>query len=367
MRGLIKPCRHRLEKEQYQQWRSHLCGLCLALRDHAGTAARMLTGYDVLLPSVLVEAQQGELTTRVAGPCALRGGTRAEVVRSDQPAVEFAVAVATLAGSTALMDKVVDKDIPLVVRPGAQRVAVSLKNKGTSMAERTNFDPNPVLNSVPMATEVEAGSSTDLATLFAPAGAAVASVFAHTATIAGKPQNYDPLYDMGDAYGRLVHLMDAHADRAADLRAAKFNPLEQSCTDEKAASTCATTLLRRIKLDLEATEMSRGALAHTLLVTELARAVNRQMGNASRRKYEHRESCGLASAPAVAGAAALAMTLPRQRNEDEEYSQSKWNRQKNRNDGSRFMCIPCCIPCDCCTCCCAGDACCDCMGDGGCT
>ncbi|MDQ1398241.1 MAG: hypothetical protein QOK20_173, partial [Acidimicrobiaceae bacterium] len=65
-----------------EQWRSHLCGLCLTLRDVAGQGSRVLTGYDVLLPSVLVEAQAGRSATTTAAPCPLRGFRTAEVLLS---------------------------------------------------------------------------------------------------------------------------------------------------------------------------------------------------------------------------------------------------------------------------------------------
>ena len=73
MRGILRPCATHLGPERGERWRAHLCGLCLTLRDTAGQPERALTGYDVLLLSVLVEAQAGRVSTTTAGPCALRG------------------------------------------------------------------------------------------------------------------------------------------------------------------------------------------------------------------------------------------------------------------------------------------------------
>src|SRR5207248_8123442 len=83
IKGLVRPCRHGLGPELQERWRAHLCGLCLTLRDEAGQSARVLTGYDALLLSVLVEAQAGVLPTTTAGRCPLRGMRTAEVVRGD--------------------------------------------------------------------------------------------------------------------------------------------------------------------------------------------------------------------------------------------------------------------------------------------
>jgi hypothetical protein len=59
VRGVVRPCRHQLAPELFREWTAHLCGLCLTLQDGSGQASRLLTGYDALLLSVLVEAQTG--------------------------------------------------------------------------------------------------------------------------------------------------------------------------------------------------------------------------------------------------------------------------------------------------------------------
>src|SRR2546429_2398647 len=76
--GIIRPCRHRLGPELGAAWQAHLCGMCLALRDDHGQAARLVANYDALLVSVLVEAQlMAPAARRQAGRCALRGVRRA--------------------------------------------------------------------------------------------------------------------------------------------------------------------------------------------------------------------------------------------------------------------------------------------------
>ena len=51
MFGIIRPCRHRLGGELAAAWTAQLCGLCLALRDDYGQAARVATNYDGLVVS----------------------------------------------------------------------------------------------------------------------------------------------------------------------------------------------------------------------------------------------------------------------------------------------------------------------------
>ncbi len=67
-----------------QEWMAHLCGLCLALRDEHGHAARLVTNYDGLLVSVLTEAQAPAVAPRRrAAACALRGFKGADVVMAE--------------------------------------------------------------------------------------------------------------------------------------------------------------------------------------------------------------------------------------------------------------------------------------------
>jgi uncharacterized protein DUF5685 len=46
MLGIVRPCRHRLSAGLFGEWTAHLCGLCLALRDLHGQAARLVINYD---------------------------------------------------------------------------------------------------------------------------------------------------------------------------------------------------------------------------------------------------------------------------------------------------------------------------------
>lgn len=54
---MVRPCRHGMCASLFKEWMAHLCGLCLTLRSEHGQSARLVTNYDGLLVSVLVEAQ----------------------------------------------------------------------------------------------------------------------------------------------------------------------------------------------------------------------------------------------------------------------------------------------------------------------
>lgn len=342
MKGLVRPCRHHLGAELQERWRAHLCGLCLTLRDDAGQLARVLTGYDALLLSVLVEAQAGRQPTRTAGRCPLRGMQTAEVLRSDTAALQLAAAGSLLAGSAGLRDKLADRDLPYgttaVARLGASRFAA----KGVAVARRIGLAPEVVLSAPARAAVAESRAGAPLQDLLAPTGDVVAALFAHTAVVTGRPDNVTALRAAGDGYGRLVHLLDAAEDRADDDRRGRFNPLTATGTTKSQAHQLAMTLSRQVAEAVGHVAMADPALAEVLLGPELERAVSRTF------KAAH---------PRVALTGVLtAVTLfgfPRDR---------KRKRRDRDDDGCATLCNclpdPDCGDCGCCDCC----DCCDCGG-----
>src|SRR5437868_7258218 len=113
MFGVVRPCRHVLCGSLFKDWMAHLCGLCLTLRTEHGHAARLVTNYDGLLVSVLVEAQAPELSPRrKAGRCALRGMRTAEVVTARAQGAQLAAAASLLLAAGKTRDHVADGDGP---------------------------------------------------------------------------------------------------------------------------------------------------------------------------------------------------------------------------------------------------------------
>ena len=275
MRGIVRPCRTSLGEALFVRWQAHLCGLCLTLRDTTGQAERVLTGYDVLLLSVLVEAQAGEVETTTAAPCPLRGFTRATVIASSSDAGRLAAAGALLTGGAGLTDKLDDGDLARPVRRPARRLAGRLAREGSALAESVGLDPAAVLGAPAASTSVEHTSGATLQALLTPTGEAVASLFAHTAVGAGRPANAAALGDCGSAFGRLVHLLDAVEDRAADRAAGRFNPLEATGTEDDGARALADRLVAEVATALDRTDLADPALVDVLLRRELVRAVDR--------------------------------------------------------------------------------------------
>ncbi|MFG2359785.1 DUF5685 family protein [Streptomyces sp. NPDC048521] len=283
MFGIVRPCSHRLGENLKNQWMAHLCGLCLALRRDHGQFARIVTNYDGLLISVLTEAQAGVRSggRRTAGPCALRGMRTASVAQGE--GARLAAAVSLVLASAKVRDHVADGDGLLARRPvaaAARRVAAGWGRAGARGGSAVGFDTDVLVDAVDRQLGIEtlAGPGTPILTVTEPTETATAAAFAHTAVLAGRPANAEPLAEAGRLFGRLAHLLDAVEDRHADAASGAWNPLTATGTSLPEARRLADDALHGIRLALREAEFTDGKLVHLLLVHELARSVDRSFG-----------------------------------------------------------------------------------------
>ncbi|MFF3847661.1 DUF5685 family protein [Streptomyces sp. NPDC002328] len=397
MFGIVRPCRHRLGEGLSRQWMAHLCGLCLALRKDHGQFARVVTNYDGLLISVLTEAQaeRGEGSRRTAGPCPLRGMRTASVTQGE--GARLAAAVSLVLAAAKVRDHVADGDGLLARRPvasAARRVAAGWGAAGARTGSAVGFDTAVLVDAVDRQLGIEAlaGAGTPLLTVTEPTETATAAAFAHTAVLAGRPGNAEPLAEAGRLFGRLAHLLDAVEDREADAASGAWNPLTATGTSLPEARRLADDAVHGIRLALREVAWAGGKspqqhdaeakLAHVLLVHELRGSVDRAFGTAScghaHATGRHGPPPGNPFAPGGPGAppsppepprrdrrgllagclvwAGLACTCQMCCGEYED----PWTREPK--DGFCRRCDDCSDCCDCCDCC--GNCCDNCGCDG---
>ncbi|MEU8895456.1 DUF5685 family protein [Nocardia sp. NPDC048505] len=229
---MLKPCSHGAEKYGIDpaQWRAHMCGLCLGLRDGQGQVARTATNTDAIVLSVLTEAQlDAPMRRTTAGRCALRGMQRAEVAAADSPGVLLASTAALLLGSAKLRDHVADRDGSVLTRRPMGRVSTRWANGARVQAGRIGLDVEPLVAAIASQSAVEA-EATSLDELTAPTQLCAAEFFAHTAVLADRPDNIEPLRTAGRHFGRIAHLADAVEDFDDDRAHGRFNPLAATGT-----------------------------------------------------------------------------------------------------------------------------------------
>ncbi|MEV5935065.1 DUF5685 family protein [Streptomyces sp. NPDC052079] len=280
MFGIIRPCRHRLGEGMRTEWMAHLCGLCLALRGEYGQFARVATNYDGLIISVLTEAQSERTGgwRRGAGPCPLRGMRSADVAQGE--GARLAATVSLVLATARIRDHVADGDGLLGRRPvtlAARRIAQSWDRASTAGGERLGFDTAVLLGAVERQLEIErlAGLGSSLLTITEPTETATAAAFAHTAVLADRPGNAEPLAEAGRLFGRLAHMLDAMEDLDADEASDAWNPIAVTGTDRAEVRRLCNDAVRGIRLALAEVEFVDGQLVRALLDDELQRAVER--------------------------------------------------------------------------------------------
>ena len=277
--GILRPCRHTLADGLAEEWMSHMCGLCLALRDDHGQASRMATNYDGLVVSVLTAAQSKECAgTRTAGRCPLRGMRSAEV--SDGSGAHLAASVSLLLASAKITDHIEDGD-GLYGRRGvralAGRVAERWRRGAQESGAGLGFDGAALVAVVDRQREVElaAGPGTDVLAVTRPTEDATGEAFAHTAVLAGRPANVEPLREAGRLFGRVAHLLDAVEDREEDAAGGAWNPITATGTDLRRVRELCDDAVLGVGLALREAEFDDDRLVRALLERELHRAVER--------------------------------------------------------------------------------------------
>jgi hypothetical protein len=191
--------------------------------------------------------------------------------------MRLGAATALLSGAAGLTDKVTDKDVPSAVSPVAALAAARFQRDGIALAGQVGLDATTVLEAAAAAAGLESRPGVTLDELLAPSGAAVSAVFAQTAVVAGIPDNADVLREVGDAYGRLVHLLDAVDDLDVDSRRGRFNPLAATGTQPAEARTRAVRLLDVIADGTSRLRLHDPVLLEALLGPELRRAISRSL------------------------------------------------------------------------------------------
>ncbi|CBG67738.1 putative regulator (fragment) [Streptomyces scabiei 87.22] len=292
MFGIIRPCRHRLGDGMRTEWMAHLCGLCLALRGEYGQFARVATNYDGLIVSVLTEAQSERSgdRRRGAGPCPLRGMRSADVAQGE--GARLAATVSLVLAAAKIRDHVADGDGLLGRRPvtlAARRIAHGWDRAGAAGGERLGFDTAVLLAAVDRQPGIERTTRPggSLLTVTEPTETATAAAFAHTAVLAGRPGNAEPLAEAGRLFGRLAHLLDAVEDLDADRASGAWNPIAVTGADHAEVRRLCDDAVRGIRLALSDAEFVDGRLVRALLGGELERAVDRAF-DPRHRHHQHR-------------------------------------------------------------------------------
>ncbi|WP_280459639.1 DUF5685 family protein [Nocardia carnea] len=283
---MLRPCRHGAAKYGIDPglWQSHMCGLCLGLRDGGGQIARAATNTDAIVLSLLTEAQtETPASRRTAGPCPLRGMRPARVPAGASAPVRLAATASLLLGAAKVGDHIDDGDLRSRLHRPMRRIATGWSAGAHAHAARIGLDIEPLVAAI----EAQAGIERRIAAASGPIGTAglddltvasrhcAAEFFAHTAVLAGRPENTGPLRAAGAEFGRIAHLADALTDYTADAAAHRFNPLAATATPPAQAYALVRESDRALRESLRTAGLARIPALRWALLDPLATAVRR--------------------------------------------------------------------------------------------
>ncbi|WP_378734743.1 DUF5685 family protein [Nocardia brasiliensis] len=294
---MLRPCAHGAAKYGIDaaEWRTHMCGLCLGLRDQHGQLARATTNVDAIVLSMLTEAQSaGAVERSTAGRCALRGMQRASVAAADSPGVRLATTASLLLASAKVRDHVDDGDTSALARTPMAKAASRWAGQARLSARRIGLDVEPLvaaLSAQPGLEQATTDTGTDsLARLTEPTQLCASEFFAHTAVLAERPANVDALRAAGWQFGRIAHLADAVQDYERDLARGRFNPLAATGTTMPQAYDLLRESDSRLRAAVADAELDAVPTVRWMLLDPLA-GVLRRLGHGIGEVAGH--TCGI--------------------------------------------------------------------------
>lgn len=185
-------------------------------------------------------------------------------------------------GATAIRDHLADGEGRFGRTPWLGHALADRWSKlGADLGNTVGFDVSTVVSRADEQRHVERQRPRNFSTYARPTELAVAAAFAHTAALAGRPQNAPFLHDIGRMYGRLMVLLDSYGDRLDDAARGRLNFLIETVAPayiEPYALRTADDCFRTMKMRFDRLDLPRPELLDTLFGRVLYRRARRILG-----------------------------------------------------------------------------------------
>jgi hypothetical protein len=199
------------------------CGLCAGLRRRYALPFALLANCDARLFVLVAASQtQGELRTSTTA-CPVKAFSQRMPSLENDAAIEFGSACAVLIWRERLLDRERDYRNPLwrlgpmVARPAVRVARRTLTGLCFPVAE--------IERARTLQIDVEHTHGLCLNAYLQPTADVLGRIFAHSAELGGKPGSATMLSQLGQAFGRVVALLDACEDLSSDRIRGLFNPI----------------------------------------------------------------------------------------------------------------------------------------------
>lgn len=229
MYGLLRPRYHTTPAERFDQ-RADMCSLCDALHLDYGISGRVLNNYDAIFLATLTAAQNPELRRNQLDP---QRGACTRFLKAPnykvEPYFELAANISVLIAALRLGDRLTDaKGWATRLNPKNRAVAKWLKPRlhtARQKAAKFGLEKLDPQQATLRQQALEAQPGVTLEELAQVTAEWLAEILAVTSRLAARPQNEQPLRQLGLALGRQIYIFDALDDLDDDLKSGDFNAL----------------------------------------------------------------------------------------------------------------------------------------------
>lgn len=224
MFGFIRARRNSLTCNENFLLRKYHCGLCHMLREEFGLISAVYAGWDGRFLALLLDSQLDSRSQDRTTRCPARLGIRCKYIAGQNIALKFAAAVTICLAHQKYKDNA--KDEASTIAKMGEKLNRRRFEKAVSILSKQGLPYPEIKSAMNQQQELESHKKHyDLNDVTNPAATALSLIFAHTATVAKKTENYPILLEIGKRVGRLVTLLDACYDYLDDAQKGNYNAI----------------------------------------------------------------------------------------------------------------------------------------------
>jgi hypothetical protein len=253
---------------------SHMCGICNFLSARYGFQFRGLTNHDAIFYSILTSAQSDEEAINPKCPFRLQKPNIGQHI-----GIKYASAISLLMAKTKVDDDLHDSNT-ISSRAKAKRINRIFPFAAKELAN-LDFKTDFVQQQIESQHVLEDQNCNTINELTKPSENVVSEIFTHTARLARKEENVEPLTILGKNIGRLMYLMDAYIDLPTDVEKGRFNALSKCYPNQLTAMRVAVrTATSQSILEISGSVKKLKLRKHARIVNQaLVSSLNSQIQN----------------------------------------------------------------------------------------
>jgi hypothetical protein len=221
------------------------CNVCNTLASSYGRLSRLLLNDDSIFLSLLIDAQQNKIQNQTnTQKC--RPWSKTHFVSQG---FDYAAGISIVMGGVRIFDELEDegslrsKALSAIYLPKLRKAEKRLSQLGLNLPQIPNL--------INLQHQLETNDDKELDYYSHFTQEIYSKVFSHTAIIAGRPNNFEYLGEIGKNIGRIAYLIDDYVDFEIDKAKNQFNFFNTSKFSNRSKSGAVDNLKEILELNLK--------------------------------------------------------------------------------------------------------------------